>query len=102
MKICSRSIKYLIATSIALGFTLSSNETQANIKQAKIYKEAFDGSKPKCIDCHVSDKPKKDDGQHDLNEYGKALMEVAADEEITADTYKKLGSIEDFNAKQKE
>jgi hypothetical protein len=88
---------------MALGFTLSSDQAQANIKQSKMYKEAFDGSKPKCIDCHVSDKPKKEDGQHELNDYGLAVKAAAAAEaEITADTYKQVGASEDFKKKEQE
>ena len=71
---------------------------RADIKQVKAYKEAFADAKPKCVDCHVDALPKKD-GAHELNAYGKAAVEVAATP--TADSYKKVGSIEDFNKKAK-
>ena len=31
----------------------------ANLEQAKVYKSAFGGDKPKCINCHVDKLPKK-------------------------------------------
>lgn len=64
----------------------------AGIPQIKAYKEAYPDAKPKCIDCHVSDKPKKDDGAHDLNEYGKKVVAIEA--EPTAETYTKAGPID--------
>lgn len=68
----------------------------ADIKQIKAYKEAFPESKPKCIECHVDEKPKKDDGAHEANDYGKAVVAAAGAEEPTADAYKTVGKIEDF------
>lgn len=73
---------------------VSTIPAQASLKQIKLYKEAFPDAKPKCIECHVDEKPKKDDGQHEANDYGKAIM--STDKEPTADTYKKVGKIEDF------
>ncbi len=61
----------------------------ANVKQIKAYKEAYPDEKPKCQHCHVSEKPKKDDGQHDMNTYGKKVLELA--KEPTAETYKAAG-----------
>ena len=72
---------------------------QANIKEVKAYKEAFEGSKPKCINCHISEKPKKDEGLHDWNDYGKAAK--ALNEKPTSVDFKKLGTFEDFAAKPK-
>ena len=80
---------------------------QASLKEVKTYKEAFPEAKPKCIGCHMTAMPKKDDGQHELNDYGQAVMaeaqkeaaaKEAAQEEVkpTADTYKAVGKIEDF------
>ncbi len=71
----------------------------ADLKEIKKYKEAFPEAKPKCIECHVQEKPKKDDGQHELNEYGNAVKAKA--EEITAETYKAVGKIEDFKPEAK-
>lgn len=61
----------------------------ANVKQIKLYKEAFPDEKPKCSHCHVSDKPKKEDGEHELNDYGKKAAGIKA--EPDADTYKAAG-----------
>lgn len=54
----------------------------ANPDQAKLYKKVFGGDKPKCIACHVDKLPKKADGKHDVNDYGKKLiaMKAAPDE----------------------
>lgn len=61
----------------------------ANVKMIKAYKEAYPDEKPKCQHCHVSEKPKKDEGQHEMNEYGKKVLEIA--KEPTAETYKAAG-----------
>jgi len=42
----------------ALGFVWSA-QAQANMDIRKLYKGAFEGSKPKCIMCHVDKLPKK-------------------------------------------
>ena len=68
----------------------------ANMKMIKAYKEAYPDSKPKCVNCHVDAMPKKDDGAHDPNDYGKAVLTAAGAEKPTADTYTKVGSIENF------
>ena len=67
---------------------------QANVEQTKVYKEAFPGAKIKCIDCHVDAIPKKDEGKHEWNAYGKKVKETAA--KPTTETYKKVGKVEDF------
>ena len=69
-----------------------------DMKQMKIYKEAFPDAKVKCVSCHADAMPKKDDGQHEMNDYGKAVVDKAAQDgaEVTADTYKAVGTIEDF------
>jgi hypothetical protein len=69
-------------------------QAEADVKQIKFYKEAFPGSKPKCLFCHTDEVPKKAEGKHDLNAYGLKVQETA--EEITADTYTEVGTIEDF------
>ena len=61
----------------------------ANVKMIKAYKEAYPDEKPKCQHCHVDEKPKKEDGKHDMNAYGKKVMEIA--KEPTAETYRKAG-----------
>ncbi len=53
-----------------------SSPVHANVKQIKAYKEAYADTKPKCIHCHTLEKPKKEDGEHDLNEYGKKVKAI--------------------------
>ncbi len=75
----------------------------ANVEQIKVYKKVFPESKPQCIMCHIDKIPKKEDGKHELNAYGlkvkqtKVEMDAAPNEE----TYKKVGSAEEFEASQK-
>ncbi|MBF0121843.1 MAG: hypothetical protein HQL21_00365 [Candidatus Omnitrophica bacterium] len=83
------------------GVLLFSVPARADIKEIKKYKEAFPETKPKCIECHVAALPKKDDGQHENNDYGKAVLaeaqkEEAKEAEPTVETYKKVGKIEEF------
>jgi hypothetical protein len=75
--------------------TLGNTLAMADVKQVKFYKAAFPGSQPKCIFCHIDKLPKKDDGMHEPNAYGKKIKEAA---EITAQTYKEVGTFEDFEA----
>ncbi len=77
--------------------TLGNTLVMADVKQVKLYKAAFPGSQPKCIFCHIDKLPKKDDGMHEPNAYGKKIKEAA---EITAQTYKEVGTFEDFEAQQ--
>jgi hypothetical protein len=90
---------------IGLGLVLWIVPAQANMKEMKIYKEAYPDAKIKCIDCHVDAMPKKDDGKHEMNAYGKAVtaesQKAGAKSDVipTVDTYKKVGKIEDFKKK---
>ena len=68
---------------------VSASPAWADIKQTKIYKEAFPDEKPKCACCHVDKKPSKEDGKHELNEYGKKVKALAS--EPVAETYKAAG-----------
>ena len=86
-----------VILSIVLGFVFSMATAQANMKEMKAYKEAFPDAKLKCQSCHVDAMPKKDDGKHDKNDYGKAL--IAENPKPTVDTYKKVGKVEDFKKK---
>ena len=66
--------------------------SHANTKEIKVYKKAFEVDKaPKCIACHVAEKPKKDDGNTELNEYGKKVQAVK--EEIDEESFKAVGPI---------
>jgi hypothetical protein len=61
------------------------------VDQAKTYKKAFGLDKaPKCVGCHVSEKPKKDE-DHALNEYGLKVKALAATPDEEA--YQKAGQI---------
>ena len=91
----------MICAAILIGLLIWSIPAFANLKMIKAYKEAFPEaalSKPVCLNCHVDEKPKKDDGQHEWNDYGKAVKAIAASP--TADDFKKLGTIEDFSKKK--
>ena len=57
-------------------FFLMSSSAWANVEQIKAYKAAHEGAKPKCIWCHALEKPKKEDGLHELNEYGKKAKDL--------------------------
>ena len=81
------SLVVLAMVAVFFGILTSAN---ANVEQLKVYKKAFD-DKPKCIHCPVDEKPKKDSGLHELNEYGKKVMQAAGDETPTEETYKAIG-----------
>ena len=75
------------------GLVFWSLPAHAGLAQIKAYKETYPDAKPKCIDCHADKMPKKDDGAHELNEYGKAVLKAAGTDKPGADTYKKVGPI---------
>ena len=81
---------------ILSGFICWAATARADMQQIKNYKEAFADAKPKCINCHVDEHPKKDDGAHEPNDYGKAVIKAAGTDKPTADTYQKVGKVEDF------
>jgi hypothetical protein len=83
---------------IGLAVVLGMATAQANMKEMKVYKEAFPDAKIKCIDCHVDAMPKKDAGKHDLNAYGNAVVAESKDG-VTVGTLKKVGKFEDFKKK---
>ncbi len=87
----------IAALMIGVSFVLGTSAAHANLKQIKVYKETFPESKPKCINCHETEKPKKDEGLHEGNDYGKAAMKLEA--HPTAETFKQLGSFDDFEKK---
>ena len=93
-----KTIKFMVLT----GFVFWGITAHADMTQIKAYKEVYPDAKPKCIDCHVDKMPKKDDGAHENNDYGKAVVKAATDAKLdkpTADTYKAVGTIEDFAKK---
>ena len=88
----SKKIMTVVLGSI-LAAGLSALPALADVKQIKAYKEAYPDTKPKCIWCHTSEKPKKDDGQHDLNDYGKKVKALAT--EPGAADYKTAGPVKE-------
>jgi hypothetical protein len=79
---------------ILSGFIFWAASAQGDMQQIKNYKETYPDAKPKCINCHIDEHPKKADGQHDANDYGKAAVKAAKAaglDKPTADTYKTLG-----------
>lgn len=84
-----RSIKFFALTFFVTVFMAV--PAWANIKEIKAYKEAYPDTKPKCIGCHTDEKPKKDDGQHELNDYGKKVAAIKA--EPDADAFKQAGPL---------
>ena len=80
----------------AAAFFIYGASAQADVNQIKLYKEAFPDAKPKCIDCHVDAIPKKDEGKHEWNAYGKKVKEISKEAKPTAETYKKVGKAGDF------
>ncbi len=84
-------VKTLLLTVTIFSFLAVS--AQADMKQIKTYKEAFPGELPKCTCCHVEKMPKKDEGKHDLNEYGQKVK--AENPAPTAETYQKVGKAPD-------
>lgn len=94
-----KTINQFVIFGVLLAVMFWAIPAKADLKQIKAYKEAFPDAKPKCMGCHVDEKPKKEDGQHEANDYGKAVLKAAQDakeEKPTADTYKKVGPIESF------
>lgn len=82
-----KSEKIVVAV-LAFAFFAVANAS-ADVKQTKLYKEAFPAETPKCIFCHIDKIPKKDEGKHELNAYGLKVKKENATP--TAETYKKVG-----------
>jgi len=87
----------MIMLFVLTGFIFWNISAYASFTEIKNYKAAYPDATPKCIDCHVDKIPKKDDGAHELNDYGKAVVKAAGVNKPTADTYKTVGTIEDFS-----
>ena len=62
--------------SASVVFFLNIVNSSANVNQIKAYKKVFSDAKSKCINCHIDEKPKKEAGKHDLNAYGKKVIEA--------------------------
>ena len=75
---------------VAVFLLASGGVSFATTKMAKEYKNVFGLDKaPKCVVCHVNEKPKKDDNNTELNEYGKKLKAVK--EEVDEESLKSVG-----------
>lgn len=104
MKTQNYGLPKLLVLVVGVGILLWAVPAQATLKDIKTYKEAFPDAAPKCVDCHADAMPKKDDGQHEMSDYGKAVLETAkkdaeaagGEAAVTVDTYKKVGAIENF------
>ena len=99
MKTDHRGLQIAVALGAGFIFLAGAVPARANLKEIKAYKEAFPDTKPKCINCHEAEKPKKDKGLHESNDYGKAAIKL--DPHPTAETFKQLGSFDDFQKKAK-
>ena len=108
-----KNLKFFLGFLGLFAFVMLNSPAQANFNMIKAYKEAYPDAHPKCINCHVDEKPKKDDGQHEWNDYGKAAKEAIeadataaklakeshiAPEDLKSitDKFSKLGSFDDF------
>ena len=95
-------MKKEVILGLAVAAFVFTSVARADMKEMKIYKETYPGAKVKCVDCHADAMPKKDDGKHELNAYGKAVIDEAKKEAAkdavhsTTETYKKVGKVEDF------
>ena len=90
-----RGVALLVSVLFGVGFAgIGVQTASADPDQIKAYKAAYEGAKPKCIWCHAVEKPKKEDGQHELNEYGKkakALLDEPAKKLSAEEIYKSIG-----------
>lgn len=102
---CNLKLRILALSVLTLAVVAFSHPVQANPKIIKAYKEAYPDAKPKCIFCHVDAMPKKADGQHENNDYGKTIKDayeaLGKDAEPTGEMFKNVGSKEDFENKNK-
>ena len=91
--------KRILAKGFALATVLlfSAALAFANLETVKIYKAVFEGEKPKCTYCHVDKTPKKEEGKHELNDYGKKVLAAKNElkkEKVDEEVLKKVGKNE--------
>jgi len=68
--------------------------SMANLKVIRIYKQTFPGEKPKCTLCHLDKTPKKAEGKHEHNAYGKKILKAKKElkkEKVDAEVLEKVG-----------
>lgn len=69
----------------------------ANLGVVKVYKETFSDEKPKCTCCHMDKMPKKEEGEHEFNDYGKKVFAAKTElkkEKVDEEVLKKVGKNE--------
>lgn len=94
-------MKYLkLAVLGLIGLTLSFSNAFANVEQLKTYRKVYPDFKPKCNYCHIDEKPKKEDGGHELNAYGLKLKELMVDDKLTEEMIQSIGNHEDFQKQE--
>ena len=90
------NLKKIAYMSVACLFM--SGSAFASLEVVKTYKAAFpDEEKPKCLACHVDKIPKKDEGKHEWNDYGKKILAAKKElnkEKVDEDVLKKVGKSE--------
>ena len=83
-------------------FTLAVPGAWANTDNLKTYRKVYPDLKPSCLYCHLDKVPKKEDGKHEPNAYGKWLKELAGEGEITEEVITKAGRHDEFEVKAAE
>ena len=100
MKTVNNQLQKIMMLGMLIGLVFWSVSARADMAQIKAYKETYPDAKLKCIECHVDKMPKKDDGAHENNDYGKSVIKAAKAaglDKPTADTYKTVGPIPNSN-----
>jgi hypothetical protein len=94
----SRICKTVVATLFVFSFlTMTGTAARANLAQVKLYKTTFEGEKPKCTTCHMDKAPKKEEGKHEWNDYGKKILAAKKElnkEQVDEEVLKKVGKNE--------
>ena len=90
--------KFMKVLAFPFGALFVSGVAFANLEQVKTYKAVFpDEEKPKCVVCHVDKLPKKEDGKHDWNDYGKKILDAKKElkkEKVDEEVLEKVGKNE--------
>ena len=77
---------------------LAMDSAFANLDVVKLYKSTFStDEKPKCLSCHIDKIPKKEEGKHEFNEYGKKISAAKSElkkEKVDEEVLTKAGKNE--------
>ena len=91
-------LKNPLGGSLVVAFSLCfAGTAMADLEILKTYKATFEGEKPKCTCCHTDKTPKKEEGKHENNDYGKKLLAAKKElqkEKVDEDVLKKVGKNE--------